>query len=331
MPSFFSNWDPWVTSCELLPTSHNSKVDEGSTVSQILSCRALHFSTQSQAPVEVPSKLKPTHSFAHSKRIHLYKSGISIYDDLNGNAWNHWVPECFYLWRYLYLLLVLNCQIWPQQNQWDFNNKPSPSCAHGQKQLNIDKPTQKEQDELAGSYTLHRVLKCLQPSNPLWKAWQKNYVRVCMQCEVPVRLIRSQISMWIFTVQFEITWLMQSGNFITLDFKRTWERSTFHIHIHRARANFIHFSPRMILLVECQCTSLSHRLPSFWANPTSHHSRQSVTPHPINAHQILPNHGNGELQDSTSWRSSPFCCWSIDLNFIVHNIGNKLERRPCSG
>jgi hypothetical protein len=28
----------------------------------------------------------------------LYKSGISIYDDLNGNAWNHWVPECFYLW-----------------------------------------------------------------------------------------------------------------------------------------------------------------------------------------------------------------------------------------
>jgi hypothetical protein len=30
----------------------------------------------------------------------LYKSGISIYDDLNGNAWSHWVPECFYLWRY---------------------------------------------------------------------------------------------------------------------------------------------------------------------------------------------------------------------------------------
>jgi hypothetical protein len=32
----------------------------------------------------------------------LYKSEISIYDDddLNGNAWNHWVPECFYLWRY---------------------------------------------------------------------------------------------------------------------------------------------------------------------------------------------------------------------------------------
>jgi hypothetical protein len=51
--------------------------------------------------------------------------------------------------------------------QWYFNNKLSPSCAHRQKQLNIDKPTQKEQDELAGSYTLHTVLKCLQPSNPL--------------------------------------------------------------------------------------------------------------------------------------------------------------------
>jgi len=71
-------------------------------------------------PVQVPSKLQPskqdplqeiwklgvgkkassTHPFANSIRFHLYKSGISIYDDLNGNAWNHWVPECFYLWRY---------------------------------------------------------------------------------------------------------------------------------------------------------------------------------------------------------------------------------------
>jgi hypothetical protein len=30
------------------------------------------------------------------------------------------------------------------------------------------------------------------------------------------RLIRSQISMWIFNVQFEITWLMQSRNFTNL-------------------------------------------------------------------------------------------------------------------
>ncbi len=71
-------------------------------------------------PVQVPSKLQPskqdplqeswnlgvgkkpssTHPFANSIRFHFYKSGIWIYDDLNGNAWNHWVPECFYLWRY---------------------------------------------------------------------------------------------------------------------------------------------------------------------------------------------------------------------------------------
>ncbi len=140
---------------------------------------------------------------------------------------------------------------------------------------------------------LHRKSKMnLQEVTPFTESWnvfnlvthferhdKKNYLQVCMQCEVTVRLIRSQISIWIFNVQFEITWLMQSGNFIKLDLKRTWERFTFHIHIHRA--NFTHFSPRMILLVECQCTSLSHRLPSFWANPTSHHSRQLVTPHPM--------------------------------------------------
>jgi hypothetical protein len=60
-------------------------------------------------PVQVPSKLQPskqdplqeswnlgvgkkassTHPFAHSIRFHSYKSGILIYDDLNGNAWNH--------------------------------------------------------------------------------------------------------------------------------------------------------------------------------------------------------------------------------------------------
>jgi hypothetical protein len=71
-------------------------------------------------PVQVPSKLQPskqdplqeswnsgvgkkassTYRFAHSIRFHLNKSEISIYDDFNENAWKHWVPECFYLWRY---------------------------------------------------------------------------------------------------------------------------------------------------------------------------------------------------------------------------------------
>jgi hypothetical protein len=37
----------------------------------------------------VGKKASSAHPFAHSIRFHLYKSGISIYDDHNGNAWNH--------------------------------------------------------------------------------------------------------------------------------------------------------------------------------------------------------------------------------------------------
>jgi len=80
---------------------------------------------------------------------------------------------------------------------------------------------------------LHRKSKMnLQEVTPFTESWnvfnlvthferhdKKNYLQVCMQCEVTVRLIRPQISMWIFNVQFEITWLMQSGNFI-----KTWSQ-----------------------------------------------------------------------------------------------------------
>jgi hypothetical protein len=236
MPSFFSNWNPWVTSCELLPAPHNSKVDEGSTVTQKLSCRgSTLFNWKPSSIKQTQSKFLP--SYNHLSKTLFKKAGtwelgrkLAPHTHLP-TAWD-FICTRVEFWFMMTAMempgttesqnastsedISVCCLSWTVRS--DHNKNSGTSIINHHLHVHIDR----------NSWiliNLHRKSKMnLQEVTPFTESWnvfnlvthferhdQKNYFQVCMQCEITVRLIRPQISMWIFNVQFEITWLMYQG------------------------------------------------------------------------------------------------------------------------